>query len=290
MTILDNSIRGHLDFLVKKIEDELNAAVASYVGPIDPSLLKLFQGLIEQLKASNPDKTTMALIIQSPGGNVEAAEKMVEIMRHHFNEVYFIVPEMAMSAGTILCMSGDKIYMNYASSLGPIDPQVQGSDGHWVPALGYLDQFEKLIDKSKTNSLTTAEYGLIQSFDLARLRRFEQARDLSITLLKEWLVQYKFKDWTIHRTDPAKHNQLVTDNERKERAEEIARQLGDHNYWHSHSRMISLKTLQENLRLEIDDYSSNSDLAEAVANYYDLLLDYINRNGSKILCHGRGFF
>ena len=46
-----------------------------------------------------------------------------------------------MSAGTILCMSGDKIFMDYASILGPIDPQVPTPDtGDYVPALGYLDK------------------------------------------------------------------------------------------------------------------------------------------------------
>jgi hypothetical protein len=33
------------------------------------------------------------------------------------------------------------------------------------------------------------------------LRFYEQARDLSIALLKKWLVQYKFKDWLTHRTN-----------------------------------------------------------------------------------------
>ena len=78
------------------------------------------------------------------------AEIMVEVMRRFYDEVYFIVHEYAYSAGTILCMSGDKIYMNFASSLGPIDPQVL-SNGQWVPAQGYLDQFDAICKKSLNN-------------------------------------------------------------------------------------------------------------------------------------------
>lgn len=290
MSVLDNSIRSHLEHLARELEDKLGVAIGSYVGPIDPSCLKLFRDLIEQVKQSNPTRNKLGLIVQTPGGSAEAVEKMVEIMRHHFDEVFFIVPEVAMSAGTILCMSGDKIYMDYASSLGPIDPQVKGKEGQWVPALGYLDQYENMLEKSRNGTLTAAEFALIQNIDLAQLMRFEQARDLSVTLLKEWLAKYKFKDWELHRTDPDKLGQKVTPEEKQIRAEEIARQLGDHRLWHSHGRMISLATLQNVLRLEIDDYSDDHDLKNKIEGYYGLLLDYVTRHQIVVFCHGREFF
>lgn len=88
----------------------------------------------------------LAVFVNTPGGSAEAVEKMVGIMRFHYSEVYFIVPDFAMSAGTILCMSGDKIFMDYSSSLGPIDPQVY-SGKEWVPALGHIDKVEQIIEK-----------------------------------------------------------------------------------------------------------------------------------------------
>lgn len=72
---------------------------------------------------------------------------MVNVIRHHYEELYFIVPDSAMSAGTIFCMAGDKIYMDYSSSLGPIDSQVFNGN-NLVPALGYLDKVEELVTKS----------------------------------------------------------------------------------------------------------------------------------------------
>lgn len=42
-------------------------------------------------------------------------------------------------------MSGDNIYMDYYSRLGPIDSQVQCRQGQMVPALGYLVQWERLV-------------------------------------------------------------------------------------------------------------------------------------------------
>ena len=290
MSMLDNAVRTHLELLAKELENHLDIAIGSYIGPIDPSCLKLFRDLIEKVKLSNPDKNKLGLIVKTPGGSAEAVEKMVEIMRHHFVEVFFIVPEMAMSAGTILCMSGDKIFMDYASSLGPIDPQVKGKEEQCVPALGYLDQYEHMLDKSRNGTLTAAEFALIQNIDLAQLLRFEQARDLSITLLKEWWAKYKFKDWETHRTNPHKKGRTVTVNEKQSRAEEIARQLGDHRLWHSHGRMISLATLQSVLRLEIDDYSDDHNLKNKIESYYGLLLDYVTRHQIVVFCHGREFF
>lgn len=47
-------------------------------------------------------------------------------------------------------MSGDSIYMDYFSVLGPIDPQVQNKEGKWVAALGYLDKVNEYIEKQRT--------------------------------------------------------------------------------------------------------------------------------------------
>jgi len=95
---------------------------------------------------------------------------------------------------------------------------------------------------------------MLQSQDLAMLSRYEQARNLTITLLKKWLVEYKFKDWVTHQTNPEKQGQAVTAAEKQERAEEIARLLADNRRWHSHNRRIGVGTLQSVLRLRIDDY------------------------------------
>jgi hypothetical protein len=100
-------------------------------------------------------------------------------------------------------MSGDKIYMDYSSSLGPIDPQVWNGK-QWVPALGYLNKVEEFLQKERDGKLTRAEFLILQSQDLAMLSQCEQAKALTITLLKKWLVEYKFKDWNKHRTDPTK--------------------------------------------------------------------------------------
>ena len=279
----DETIKEVLNKNIRILEQEFNADVAFFYGEIHPSLEKAFRDFIEFLKIDTEyERDRLVLILNTPGGSVETAEKMANIMRHNYKEIYFIVPDYAMSAGTILCMSGDKIYMDYTSSLGPIDPQVNNGKT-WVPALGYLDKVESLIEKSRNNNLTDAEYVFIGNVDLAELRSYEMARDLTIALLKEWQVKYKFKDWATHSSTGG----AVTFEEKQERAEDIANKLSNNSIWHSHGRSIGINTLTSVLKLKIEDYSGNTDLRDKIRNYNDLISEHIVRKGMNAFVHSR---
>lgn len=289
MQILERTIQEALNVHLKKLEDYFESDVIFYFGEIHPSYEKFFRDFIENLKTEKSIQERLTVFLNTPGGSAETVEKMVEIIRFHYKEVYFVVPDYAMSAGTIFCMSGDKIFMDYSSSLGPIDPQVFNGTSY-VPALGYLDKVEELLEKARTGTLSGAELIILQNQDLAMLRSFEQAKNLTIALLEKWLVEYKFKDWNNHRTDTQLLGQLVTLDEKKERAKKIAKDLGDNKHWHSHGRMISAKTLQNELKLEIDDYSDNQELRDLIRSYNDLLNEFIAKNGFKVFLHNRKFF
>ncbi len=254
----DDKVRQIAREGIVALEEHLDADAAFFYGPIYPSLEKIFCDFIEALKADGYGRERLAIVINSPGGSAETVEKLVDIIRYHYNEVYFIIPDEAMSAGTIFALSGDKIFMDYTSSLGPIDPQVYNGK-EWVPALGYLDQVDKMIQKSSLGSLTEAELLILQNLDLAMLSLYEQAKNLTITLLKEWLVKYKFCNWTQHKSNPEKLGQPVTIEEKRARAEWIAILLSDNKIWHSHGRKIGVNTLQNYLKLRIEDYSCDTD-------------------------------
>ncbi len=285
MSALDTAINGYMDHLIKLIRDRQKpkADFLSYTGPIDPSILDYFKNTVETLVASHDeaDIDELFIILNTPGGSVEAVEKMAEIIRYHYKTVNFIVPDQAMSAGTIFCMSGDNIYMDYSSSLGPIDPQVMNNDGKWVPALGYLDMYERLIDKSKDDTISGIEFARFQNIDLAELSRYEQAKALSIELLRKWLVTYKFKDWNTHNSS----GNPVSIEEKQARAKKIGEQLIDNTKWKSHSRMISMQTLTDQLQLRIEDYSEDLDLRSLFSQYSELVVEYMNQRNLPVLIH-----
>lgn len=242
----------------------------------------------EHIDEDSIQKEKLLVILETDGGYVEVVQRIAETFRHHYKRVEFVIPNHAMSAGTVLVMSGDAIWMDYYSILGPIDPQVQVKGRGLVPALGYLAQYERLLTKANdpNQGLSTAELTLlIEAFDQADLYRFEQARNLSITLLKEWLVKYKFKDW--HKT--ATRGIEVTEEIRQNRAEDIAKILSDPNRWHTHGRGISMEVLRNELNLQIDDFESDPPFAKAIKDYYSLLNDYMKKIGHSDILHMKEF-
>jgi ClpP class serine protease len=79
------------------------------------------------------------LILHTPGGDIAAAESLVDYLHQLFGpDIRVIVPQLAMSAGTMIACSAASIIMGKQSSLGPIDPQIQN-----VPAIGVLAELDK---------------------------------------------------------------------------------------------------------------------------------------------------
>lgn len=278
---LDHTIAKQITDSARKLEDLLASDVISYTGPIHPAIYQRFRNFIEGVRAASERKEeTLSIVLRTGGGSAETADRFVTVIRKHYRFVNFVVPDYAMSAGTIFCMSGDRIFMDYASSLGPIDPQVMAPDNSgWIPALGYLDKVDEITNKVE---LSPADVVFLRSLDLAKLALYEQARDLSIDLLKDWLVRYKFKDWNEHRTTNPGHP--VTLEEKQARAAEIAASLANHRKWFSHGRALNLDKLKE-LRIEIDDYSANDTLGDAVRNYSDMLSAYNDRMNRNFHLH-----
>lgn len=284
---LDDQIHTLLGNRLNDLEKHFRADVLTYFGPFEGGE-SAFLRIIEELVNDPNKKEKIYIVLTTRGGNATVVERIVNILRHHYNEVNFIVPDYAYSAGTIFCMSGDNILMDYFSVLGPIDPQVQNKEGRLVAALGYLDKINELIEKAKNNTLTNAEFIILKDFDLAELRGYEQAKDLTIALLEKWLVKYKFKNWKTHRTNPSKKGKLVTEDEKINRAKEIADHLSNNNKWKAHGRPINIETLKE-LRLEVEDYSYNSDRRKLIRDYYELVSDYVITRGFPIFVHTRKF-
>lgn len=276
-------IERQLTDRLKAIERAAGADVLTYVGPIYPPADDQIKDAIEELEDR---RRTLWVFLETPGGYITTAERIARIFRHHYRKVEFVVPTYAMSAGTVLVMSGDGIRMDYASTLGPIDPQVRNRSGQWVPALGYLEQFGRLVQKSAAGTLTTAELTyLVQNFDPAELYRYEQERELSIALLEEWLVNYKFKNWKVTETTGTR----VTKKMRTDRAREIAMRLNDANVWHSHGRGIPMEVLRRDLKLVIEDFGSDPGLMQPIHDYFRLLQDYVMRRmHDTFVVHARG--
>ncbi len=276
----ESLVEAELHANLLEIGDSWNADAIAYVGPLVAGVDDVFRDHLEEIKAK---KSKLVVLIETAGGYIEVTQRIAETFRHHYSSVEFVVPNSCMSAGTVLVMSGDAIHMDYYSVLGPIDPQVPDISGRLIPASGYLRKFEELITKSaKPPGLSDAEIAyLVQKFDPAALYDYEHACELSVSLLKEWLVKYKFRDWK----QTATRKKTVTAGMKQARAEAIAKALQDVDRWHSHGRGISMSVLSRDLNLVIEDLEKSQIYGKLRA-YYKPLKGYLARRNFGLALHG----
>lgn len=87
------------------------------------------------------------LILHTPGGDIAATESIVSYLHSVFGDnIRAIIPQLSMSAGTMIALSCKEIVMGKQSSLGPIDPQYQG-----LACQAIIDEFNKAVSDITAN-------------------------------------------------------------------------------------------------------------------------------------------
>jgi ATP-dependent protease ClpP protease subunit len=85
------------------------------------------------------------LMLHTPGGDGEATQSLVHYLKEMFgNDIRAIVPQIAMSAGTLIACACKEIVMGKHSNLGPIDPQFGG-----IAAIGVLKEIDSAFKEIK---------------------------------------------------------------------------------------------------------------------------------------------
>ncbi len=182
------------------------------------------QALMEVSQGLAGDR--LDLIMHSPGGSPEAAEAIVSYLRQRFSHIRLIVPQLAMSAATMIACAADEIILGKHSFLGPTDPQIllPTSLGlRQVPAQAVLDQFDRAQNECADPSKLAAWLPMLGQYGPDLLVQCESALDMSKELVETWLKTYMFKDFP----------------NRANRAKAISKWLANHGHFKSHSRHIS---------------------------------------------------
>lgn len=92
-------------------------------------------------------KKGLDLILHTPGGDMAATESLIDYLHKMFDaDIVAIIPQIAMSAGTMIACSCREIVMGKQSNIGPIDPQFRG-----VSAYGVIKEFEDAIKEIQSN-------------------------------------------------------------------------------------------------------------------------------------------
>ncbi len=83
--------------------------------------------LLEELEKVGPTKggTVINLLLNSSGGDIYSAYKMVRLLRSRCSKLRVIVPLYAKSAATLMALGSDEIIMAEQSELGPLDAPME---------------------------------------------------------------------------------------------------------------------------------------------------------------------
>lgn len=114
--------------IYSKIEQKLGTRVISYVTGDRPSFeTKIspdcFDTFVDILDEIGPTEK-ISLILHTNGGSTSAAWRLVNLIKTFCDTFEVIVPNKAMSAGTLISLGADSIVMTKQAALGPIDPSL----------------------------------------------------------------------------------------------------------------------------------------------------------------------
>ena len=92
----------------------------------------------------------LTIALNSPGGDIEAAYRMILALRYKIANIETLVTGWAKSAATFFCLGADSIHMGRYAELGPLDPQIPDRGGSAIPisSLETFKSIEYLLDYS----------------------------------------------------------------------------------------------------------------------------------------------
>jgi ClpP class serine protease len=210
-----------------------------------------FTDLINSIPA---DKTSIDVLLLSPGGRPDAAERIVSMLRRRFKEVHFLIPHSAYSAATMIALSGDTITLHPSATLGPIDPQIGG-----VPARSIKRGFQNVKDhiKKEGPNALPPYIPLIEKYTLPLLEICDDSEKLSKELVKTWLRDYMF----------------AGQKNMGKKIAQIVKYFSDYDTHLTHARPISIEKLQ---KYKLSLSYSDGELSELLWEAHILIIGFFN--------------
>lgn len=237
----DEAILKNREIIGQRLETDGKKLIAyiARVGPENSAISTDDIAPFGSMLSSLGDFRDLDLMIHSPGGNGVVAEKLVEMCRSSCQGKFrVIVPNMAKSAATLIALGADEVVMGYCSELGPIDPQkliVAGGRLQQVSAQSIISARDLLMEqiqeaKNQGKDITGYQQQLASStMDPAFIFECQKEVDFAIDFVKKCLPERMLKI-----KFPAKKAAW-----RKNKAEEIAKNLTSTDRRFIHGRMIS---------------------------------------------------
>jgi ClpP class serine protease len=206
------------------------------------------------------------LIINSPGGDGNVAEKIITMCRQRFTKSFrVIVPNFAKSAATMIALGSDKILMGYLAELGPIDPQLGNPvAGGLIPARSFIDGLEMIRSYIAKGDPVQMYLPMLAQIRPEIIAQCQSAINGSREFAEKWLKECMLKD------DP-------------DQAKEVAKWLSEGERYKSHGKVIDYNEAHDVLKLKVEKISQNSDLWTNIWELYCRSVIALQQQGSAKL-------
>lgn len=214
-------------------------------------------------------KKGLDLLLHTPGGETAATESIVDYLRAMFGtDIRAFVPQLAMSAGTMIACAAKEIIMGKHSSLGPIDPQLRG-----MPAHGIVEEFNRAHAEIRADqSRAFVWQPILAKYTPALIGECEKAIQWSTEMTRDWLLS----------------GMLAGDIGATHLAISIIKELGDHALTKSHARHLSATRCKE-IGLKVTLMEDNQKLQEAVLSVHHACILTLAQTGAfKIIENHNG--
>ncbi len=267
--LLDNNPTIVRQTLIKEIEKELDGKLLTYTAnPTHPFALIMNQDalLFEEMLRFVKSEEKGYLMINSPGGDANAAEKLLIMVRQRFSSFEVIVPNYAKSAATMVALGSDKILMGYMAELGPVDPQIQiSSQQAPLPARSFIEGLESIRRRVTEEGDPVQLYlPLLSQIRPEVISLCQSAIDFAKSFVEKWLSKYM----------------LSKDHEH---AKKVAELLSTGENYHSHGKVIDFEEAKNILRLNVELIDKNSELWHKIWELHCRQVFFLQKTGGAKL-------
>lgn len=200
------------------------------------------------------------LFLHTPGGDVGATESLIDYLHDYFQgDINAIIPQLAMSGGTMIACSCKEIVMGKQSSLGPIDPQFGD-----IPAEAIIKEFNRAKNEISQNPNTAPIWQILLSkYPAAFVIKCENASKWSNEILEKSLKYSMFDESEI------------------ETIENIKKVLGSHENTKNHGRHLSAKECSK-IGLKIRNMEDDNGIQDAILSVHHACMNFFNKNKDSI--------
>ena len=201
------------------------------------------------------------LILHTPGGDLAATESIIDyLLRMFHQDIRAIVPQLAMSGGTMMCLACKSIVMGKQSSLCPIDPQLDG-----IPTHGVIEEFNRAYKECKSDPDKIPVWQPILN-------------NSKPTLIGKC---QKVITWSEDLAGTYLSNKMLRGDKKKDQKDKIAsilKVLTDHSFTLSHTRHLNIDICEQLLKIE--RMEDNQDFQDAILSVHHACMHTIAQTGT----------